>query len=120
MRVAVVCFWLSTVGCAAGPRLPDPFEAGWQGEPVCERLHEDQRQRILRCTFAPDVGHERHFHRPHFGYALAGGRMRITDESGSREVELPTASSFSSSGVGWHEVLNIGETTVVYLIVEVK
>jgi hypothetical protein len=46
--------------------------------------------------------------------------MRITDESGVREVDLPTGSSFTSDGIVWHEVLNIGNTTVVYLIVEAK
>ena len=84
--------------------LPDPLAAGWNGKPVCERLHEDAAQRVLRCTFAPGVGHERHFHDAHFGYAIAGGRMRIEDENGVREVDVPTGSSFTSEGVSWHEV----------------
>jgi hypothetical protein len=100
--------------------LPDPLQAGWQGKPVCEHLFENDRQRALRCTFPPGVGHERHFHRPHFGYALSGGLMRLTDENGVREVKLPADSSYNSDGVAWHEVLNVGETTVVYLIVEAK
>lgn len=100
--------------------LPDPLDAGWDGKPVCEKLHEDARQRVLKCTFAPGVGHERHFHTPHFGYALAGGKMRLTDDRGTREVELATGSHFASEGTDWHEVLNVGETTVTYLIVEPK
>ena len=79
-----------------GATLPDPLAAGWKGAPVCERLDEDSKQRILRCTFAPGVGHERHYHAPNFGYAVSGGRMQITDASGSREVDLPTGSSFAS------------------------
>jgi quercetin dioxygenase-like cupin family protein len=105
---------------ASSPPLPDPLQAGWKGKPACERLLENDRQRVLRCTFAPGAGHERHFHRPHVGYALQGGRMRITDGSGMREAVLATGSTFSSDGVGWHEVLNIGDTTVQYLIVESK
>ena len=100
------------------PELPDPLEAGWQGEPVCEKLHEDDDQRILRCTFPPGVGHERHFHPRHFGYAISGGRVRIVDASGTRELSLETGSSYSSNGVAWHEIENIGDTTIVYLIVE--
>ena len=46
--------------------------------------------------------------------------MQITDEAGVREIDLPTGSSFTSEGVAWHEVLNIGSTTVIYLIVERK
>ncbi len=106
--------------CTITPSLPGPLQAGWQGELVCEVLHEDSHQRVLRCTFAPGVGHERHFHAPHFGYAIEGGRMRITDDTGKREVDLPTGSSFTSEGVSWHEVLNVGVTTVIYLIFERK
>jgi quercetin dioxygenase-like cupin family protein len=98
--------------------LPDPLEAGWQGNPVCEKLHQDELQRVLRCQFAPGVGHEKHYHRRHFGYALSGGKMRITDASGTREVKLETASNYASPGTEWHQVVNIGETTVTYLIVE--
>jgi quercetin dioxygenase-like cupin family protein len=100
--------------------LPDPLAAGWNGKPVCELLLEDERQRILRCTFAPGVGHERHYHAPHFGYALSGGKMRLTDASGTREAELKADSSFTSGGTEWHEVLNIGDSTVRYLIIETR
>lgn len=87
---------------------------------MCERLHEDAALRVLRCSFPPGIGHERHAHVPHFGYALSGGRMRISDERGVREVEIAAGSSFHSPGVAWHEVLNLGDTPVVYLIVEPK
>ncbi len=109
-----------TAACTTTPGLPDPLEAGWEGGPVCERLHEDDSQRVLRCTFAPTVGHERHFHAPHFGYAIAGGRVRITDGNGVREVEFPTGSHSVSEGVDWHEIVNIGNTTIVYLLIEPK
>ena len=100
--------------------LPDPVQAGWKGKPVCERLTEDDKQRVLRCTFPPGGGHDRHAHAPHFGYALSGGRMRITDANGVRETVLATGSTFTSTGVAWHEVLNIGDTPVQYLIIETK
>ena len=114
-------FYLAAVALTfaiASPELPDPLAAGWEGSPVCELLHEDSNQRILRCTFPPGVGHERHFHVANFGYAVMGGRMQLTDASGTRVVDLPTGSSFYSSGTEWHEVLNVGDTTVVYLIIE--
>ena len=46
--------------------------------------------------------------------------MRITDENGVRELDLPSASSFSSEGVAWHEVLSVGDTTAIFLIIELK
>lgn len=115
---AILLAGLCLAACSSTQSLPDPLAAGWQGSPVCEQLHEDTRQRVLRCTFPPGVGHERHFHDPNFGYALSGGRMRITDSAGTRDLNLATGSYFSSSGTEWHEVENIGDTTVVYLIVE--
>jgi mannose-6-phosphate isomerase-like protein (cupin superfamily) len=90
------------------------------GSPVCEKLHEDSDQRVLRCSSPPGIGHERHFHPPHFGYAISGGRMQVTDANGTRDVDLATGSSFTSPDVAWHEVVNVGDTTVVYLIVEPK
>jgi len=121
-RPWIACFssLLLLTACAGRPSLPDPLEAKWRGDSVCESLHEDSDQRVLRCSFPPGVGHERHFHPRHFGYATSGGRMQITDANGTRDVDLATGSRFSSPGVAWHEVVNVGDTTVVYLIVEPK
>lgn len=105
---------------AASISLPDPLNAGWKGKSVCEMLQEDDSQRVLRCTFPPGVGHERHYHLPNFGYAISGGRVRIKDANGVREIDLQTDSSFMSQGTSWHEIMNIGETTIKYLIVERK
>jgi hypothetical protein len=44
--------------------------------------------------------------------------MRIRDDSGEREIDLPTNYSWLSDGVAWHEALNVGETTSIYLIIE--
>ncbi len=101
-------------------QLPGPLEAGWKGEKVCAVVQENEMFRALKCTFAPGVGHERHYHAPHFGYILEGGKMRITDKSGVSERELKTGSSWKSDGVEWHEAFNVGDTTSVYLIVEPK
>ena len=120
LRGALFATLLIVGACAVKSPLADPLVAGWNGKPVCEKLHEDSNNRILRCTFPPAAGHERHFHDRHFGYAIAGGRVRITDASGSREVDLVTGSSYTSDGVAWHEVVNIGDSTIVYLIIEPK
>lgn len=112
--------FISVAICASEAPLPDPLAAGWEGKPVCEKLHEDDSNRVLRCSFPPGVGHERHFHRPNFGYVLAGGRMSITSGEGTRIAELVTGQSYTSEGTPWHEVINVGDSTVVYLVVEPK
>lgn len=100
--------------------LPDALAAGWNGEPVCELLHDKPTHRVLRCTFPPGVGHERHYHPPHFGYALSGGKARLTDATGTREATMATGSHFESQGTPWHEMLNIGDTDIIYLMIEEK
>ena len=114
------CIFLLVIIPVLAEELPDPVTAGWQGELVCEVLREDAELRIFRCIFPPGVGHERHFHPRHFGYALSGGTMRVTSEGGTREVTLETGSYFFSEGISWHEVVNVGDTTVSYLMIEPK
>lgn len=109
--------------CVAVPalaeELPDPLSAGWKGRPVCEKLHEDDKLRILRCNFPPGVGHERHYHPRHVGYVLAGGRMQITDAKGTRIQDVPVGITFSNpQGIDWHEALNVGDSTASYLMIE--
>lgn len=106
--------------CKTKQTLPDPLEAGWNNQPVCEVLEDNTKQRILKCTFPPGVGHEKHYHNPHFGYTLQGSKFRITDQNGTKEVKVPTGTTFSKSEITWHEVLNIGDSTAVFLIIEAK
>ena len=104
---------------AFGEDLPDPLAAGWKGKPVCELMHEDEKLRVLRCSFPPGVGHEKHYHPPHVGYVISGGRMQITDATGTRVQDVPTGISFSNpDGIAWHEAVNIGDTTATYLMIE--
>ena len=78
MRAIAIAAGLMLSACASAQgvqqtKLPDPLEAGWEGEKVCEVLQDNEAVRVLRCTFPPGVGHEKHFHAPHVGYALKGG-----------------------------------------------
>ena len=117
---AIYLLSILIVGCNKTNKLPDPLEAGWKGEAVCEVLEDNDELRVLKCAFEPGVGHEKHYHNPHFGYTIAGGKFRITDTTGTREVNVPTGYSFSNDKISSHEVLNIGETTAVFLIMEYK
>jgi quercetin dioxygenase-like cupin family protein len=107
-------------GCKKINTLPDPLDAGWKGEPVCEVLKNNDELRVLKCVFDPGVGHEKHYHNPHFGYTLRGGQFRITDAQGTREVKIPDGYSFSNDSIIRHEVLNIGDTRAEFLIIEYK
>lgn len=119
-NLILCCFSFIVFTCYQKPNLPDPLEAGWKGEKVCEVIHEDDEIRVLKCTFPPQVGHEWHYHQPHFGYALVGSTFKIKDNQGTRTVEVKTGTSFSNQDITEHEVLNIGDSTAVFLITEYK
>jgi len=106
--------------CKKQPELPDPLHAGWNGKSVCKVLEDNPKLRVLKCTFPPNVGHELHYHNPHFGYTIAGSRFQIKDENGTREVDVPTGYAFSKEDISKHEVLNVGDSTAVFLIMEYK
>ena len=108
--------------CSCDPKnnLSDPLEAGWNNQAVCELIKDNPQLRVLKCTFPPGVGHERHNHKAHFGYTLAGSTFRIKDTTGVREIKVPSGSNFYNEGIEWHEVLNIGDSTAVFLIIEPK
>jgi quercetin dioxygenase-like cupin family protein len=115
----IIIFFL-LLSCDSNNKLPDPLEAGWNNQAVCELIQENEELRVLKCTFPPGVGHERHYHSAHFGYTLAGSTFRIKDTTGVREVKVPSGTNFFNEGVEWHEVLNIGDSTAVFLIMEPK
>lgn len=117
------CAMLCACMAASAQTAPLPMAlcAGWQGERVCEQLHEDTQMRVLRCTFPPGVGHEPHYHPPHFGYVLEGDSvMRITTDEGVADRPVRAGGHFSSDTEVRHAALNIGSQTTRYLIIEKK
>ena len=120
VRLAALLALAGSAAASADAPLPDPLKAGWQGKPVCELLSENAQLRTLRCTFPPGTGHERHFHAAHWGYILTDATMRITNAQGTQVRQLKAGSTWWSDGFAWHEALNVGTTTGVYLIVEPK
>jgi quercetin dioxygenase-like cupin family protein len=120
LSIVIVLLLSILMGCKKKNQLPDPLEAGWNNKSVCEIVEDNPKLRVLKCTFEPGVGHERHFHAAHFGYAIKGSKFRIKDTTGSREVNVPTGTEFYNEGIDWHEVLNIGDSTAIFLIMEPK
>jgi len=120
MKSIVFFILIVSTNIAQAKDLSGPLQTGWKGQKVCEKLSENDHENILRCTFPPGIGHEKHKHNANFGYAISGGKVQIKDHKGTRTVELSTNSHFESSGTGWHEILNVGDTTIVYLILESK
>jgi quercetin dioxygenase-like cupin family protein len=125
MKSAPIIATLVLAACASASAqvapLPMALCAGWQGERTCELLQEDAQIRVLRCTFPPGVGHEMHYHPPHFGYVLEGESvMRITTAEGVVERPVRAGTPFSNDAEVRHAALNVGNETTRYLIVEKK
>ena len=108
------------ISCKKDNKLADPLEAGWKDSKVCEVLVDNEKVRTLKCVFPPGVGHEKHFHAAHFAYTLSGSRFRMTDATGTREVNVPTGYNYYKDKVEWHKALNIGDSTAIFLIIEPK
>ncbi len=87
---------------------------------VCELLEDNAKLRVLKCTFLPNVGHSKHYHNPHFGYTLKGSKFKIEDNTGIRKINVPTGYFFSKDTITEQQVLNIGDSTAVFLIIEYK
>ncbi len=84
----------------------------------CKKM---RKSACLRCTFPPGVGHEMHYHPPHFGYVLEGDSvMRITTAAGVVDRPVHAGSSFSNDAEIRHAALNVGSQTTRYLIIEKK
>lgn len=124
-KTLTLLFILPFMGQAQEP-LPDTIEAGWTNpdtgkvEPVCEVLYEDEQIRTGTCAYPPGIGQERHTHGPYFTYVVSGGTLRVTNPRGTFESTSITGNSSKSNGVEWHELLNVGDTTIQFFFIETK
>ena len=105
---------------ATGQPAPDALSVEWQGQKPCEKLYEDAQILIARCTFPPGSMHVKHSHPGYVTYPLSGGRAQIEDDSGKRQVEVRAGVYSNSPPIPWHELTNVGDTTLSYLVVERK
>jgi quercetin dioxygenase-like cupin family protein len=114
-----VAMLLAPLG-ASGGDVPDALAVEWHGKHPCAKLYEDAQILIARCTLAPGEVHVRHSHPGYFGYTLSGGTEQVQDAQGTREVKIATGDVFDSPPVAWHEIKNVGDTPMSFLIVEKK
>jgi quercetin dioxygenase-like cupin family protein len=103
-----------------GQDVPDALSVEWNGQKPCEKLYEDSQIRVARCTFAPGAMHVRHSHPAYLTYVLSGGKAKLDDEKGVRDVEVKTGAFIETPAPIVHELTNIGTTTLQYLVVEKK
>lgn len=86
-----------------------------------DALHDNDVVRVMRWTLAPGTSIGRHRHEfPYVVVPITGGRLTFRDERGDNPVDLVVGNAtFRAAGIE-HEVLNLGEATVVFVETEIK
>jgi quercetin dioxygenase-like cupin family protein len=96
----------------------DPVQASPDNYTV---LQENEFVRVLKYTIKPGKKDNPHTHPAQAFYVLSGGKLRIYRENAATiDVEEETGSSTWSAGSSKHYVENIGKTTFIALLTEIK
>jgi beta-alanine degradation protein BauB len=86
---------------------------------VYKFLNENDRVRVLQVVFKPGDVAKMHHHPEHVIYVLSGGRMRMTSEGKTDEMDLKAGSVVFMKAQN-HEAENIGGSTIDLLVLELK
>ena len=86
---------------------------------VYKLVMENDRVRVLTVTFRPGDKAVMHHHRDHVVYVLEGGKMKLTSQGKTDNLDLKTGEAIFLKAQS-HEAQNIGQTTLNLLVVELK
>jgi quercetin dioxygenase-like cupin family protein len=87
---------------------------------VYKAVFENDRMRLLEVRMAPGVRTELHAHPDYLVHALSDGLVRLTDASGEgADVEIHAGDSLWRDAEE-HSAVNIGDSELVAVFVELK
>jgi quercetin dioxygenase-like cupin family protein len=87
---------------------------------IYKTLFENERVRLLEVRMKPGDESAEHSHPDYLLYALAGGKVKLTDASGqSAEVDIQTGDTMWREAEV-HSALNVGTSEIAALFVELK
>jgi beta-alanine degradation protein BauB len=86
---------------------------------VYKFLNENDRVRVLQVVFKPGDIAKMHHHPEHVIYVLRGGRIRMTSDGKTDEMDLKAGSVVFMKAQN-HEAENIGGSTIDLLVLELK
>jgi len=86
---------------------------------VYKFLGENSRVRVLEVVFRPGDFAKMHHHPDHVLYAMSHGKMRLTSDGKTQEMEIKAGSVLFLDAQD-HEAKNIGNTTLDLLVMELK
>ena len=82
-------------------------------------INENKQMRVLKVTFAPGATAKKHHHPQHMVYVLKGGKLKLTSEGKTQELDLKEGSVVFLDAQN-HEATNIGNAVIDLLVVELK
>jgi beta-alanine degradation protein BauB len=80
---------------------------------------ENDQVRVIGGTFKPGEVAKMHHHPDHVMVVLKGGKLKMTSEGKTSEMELTEGQAIFLKAQN-HEIENIGKTTVDIVVVELK
>lgn len=86
---------------------------------VYKFLNENENARVMEATFKPGDTAKMHHHPPHMAYVKKGGRIKITSNGETNEMDLTEGSAVFLEE-GDHEATNIGDSVMDLVVVEFK
>jgi quercetin dioxygenase-like cupin family protein len=86
---------------------------------VYSLINENNQMRVLKVTFEPGATAKMHHHPKHMAYVLKGGKLKLTSEGKSQDLDLKEGSAVFLDAQN-HEATNIGDSVIELLVVELK
>jgi quercetin dioxygenase-like cupin family protein len=86
---------------------------------VYKFINENNRMRVLKVTFELGATAKMHHHPQHMAYVLKGGKLKLTSEGKSQDLDLKEGSAVFLDAQN-HEATNIGDSVIDLLVVELK
>ena len=86
---------------------------------VYKFLNENERVRVLEVVFKPGDMAKMHHHPEHVVYVLKGGRLRLTSEGKTQDMDLSAGSVVFLKEQN-HEATNVGNSVIDLVVVELK
>ena len=86
---------------------------------VYKFLDENERVRVLEVVFKPRDIAKLHHHPEHVVYVLKGGKLRLTSEGKTQDMDLKAGSVVFLKEQN-HEATNIGNSDIDLIVFELK
>src|SRR6478672_3198557 len=102
------------------PMYPTPCQSSGRATTPVKSCSRNAQVLVARCTFPPGAMHVCHSHPSYLSYVVSGGQAQIQDEKGVRKVNVVAGALADVPPTPWHELTNVGDTTLQFVVVEKK